>query len=574
MAAMKPRTGDGPLEVTKEGRGIVMRVPLEGGGRLVVELNAEEATASVTPSRTSSADRGHARAAARPGLAARVRPQPRAAAPDRRRRGLGLPGPPGRGRRRSLGPGADEAGDALGVDLLAALEASRATGRTGEVTAVPVVPPRPRTADGRPRAARRRRRADRRPTSVAPAPPWPAPPRTAPASSPRSRRSPPTRASAPSSSARCSARSPSTGAPTGPAGATGRPDRARRRGRRRRRRRARPGDRARRRRLALTHPGDRPGQPQDPGLAGRAGRRGRRGTPASRCRSGTTQRLEAEGFGGILAVGGGSVNAPRLIRMDYTPRGRHQAHAHGGAGRQGHHLRHRRPRHQAQRGHADDEARHERRRRGASPPWLRSRDVDCPVRVVGLVPAAENAVSGSAMRPGDVITPLRRSHLRGQQHRRRGPPRAGRRDGVRRRRARADRPRRHRHPDRRDEGGARPVDRRLLRQPRGPGRPAARPRRPTSGENALADAAGRRLRGQGRLQASPTATTPPAAPARSPPRCSSSTSPATCRGPTSTSPPPPSRRPTATSGPPARAASGPRLLLSWLGSDDPLAGIV
>ena len=42
---MKPRTGDGPLEVTKEGRGVVMRVPLAGGGRLVVELNAEEATA-------------------------------------------------------------------------------------------------------------------------------------------------------------------------------------------------------------------------------------------------------------------------------------------------------------------------------------------------------------------------------------------------------------------------------------------------------------------------------------------------------------------------------------------------
>jgi len=45
MAAMKPRTGDGPLEVTKEGRGIVMRVPLEGGGRLVVELSAAEAGA-------------------------------------------------------------------------------------------------------------------------------------------------------------------------------------------------------------------------------------------------------------------------------------------------------------------------------------------------------------------------------------------------------------------------------------------------------------------------------------------------------------------------------------------------
>ena len=44
MAAMKPRTGDGPLEVTKEGRGIVMRVPLEGGGRLVVEMTPDEAT--------------------------------------------------------------------------------------------------------------------------------------------------------------------------------------------------------------------------------------------------------------------------------------------------------------------------------------------------------------------------------------------------------------------------------------------------------------------------------------------------------------------------------------------------
>ena len=43
MAAMKPRTGDGPMEVTKEGRSLIMRVPLEGGGRLVVELKADEA---------------------------------------------------------------------------------------------------------------------------------------------------------------------------------------------------------------------------------------------------------------------------------------------------------------------------------------------------------------------------------------------------------------------------------------------------------------------------------------------------------------------------------------------------
>jgi hypothetical protein len=39
---MKPRTGDGPMEVVKEGRGYILRLPLEGGGRLVVEMNADE----------------------------------------------------------------------------------------------------------------------------------------------------------------------------------------------------------------------------------------------------------------------------------------------------------------------------------------------------------------------------------------------------------------------------------------------------------------------------------------------------------------------------------------------------
>ena len=43
MAAMKPRTGDGPLEAVKEGRLIIVRVPLEGGGRLVVSINDAEA---------------------------------------------------------------------------------------------------------------------------------------------------------------------------------------------------------------------------------------------------------------------------------------------------------------------------------------------------------------------------------------------------------------------------------------------------------------------------------------------------------------------------------------------------
>jgi Protein of unknown function (DUF3117). len=45
MAAMKPRTGDGPLEVEREGRSIVVRIPVEGGGRLVMELDDAEVTA-------------------------------------------------------------------------------------------------------------------------------------------------------------------------------------------------------------------------------------------------------------------------------------------------------------------------------------------------------------------------------------------------------------------------------------------------------------------------------------------------------------------------------------------------
>ena len=43
MAAMKPRTGDGPMEAVKEGRLIIVKVPREGGGRLVVSVDDAEA---------------------------------------------------------------------------------------------------------------------------------------------------------------------------------------------------------------------------------------------------------------------------------------------------------------------------------------------------------------------------------------------------------------------------------------------------------------------------------------------------------------------------------------------------
>ena len=42
MAAMKPRTGDGPLEAERDIHGTTLRMPLEGGGRLVRELDDDE----------------------------------------------------------------------------------------------------------------------------------------------------------------------------------------------------------------------------------------------------------------------------------------------------------------------------------------------------------------------------------------------------------------------------------------------------------------------------------------------------------------------------------------------------
>jgi len=40
-AALKPRQGDGPLSVTREGRGALILIPLEGGGRLALEVSTE-----------------------------------------------------------------------------------------------------------------------------------------------------------------------------------------------------------------------------------------------------------------------------------------------------------------------------------------------------------------------------------------------------------------------------------------------------------------------------------------------------------------------------------------------------
>lgn len=42
MAAQKPRTGEGPMECVREARHYVVRIPAEGGGRVVIALDATE----------------------------------------------------------------------------------------------------------------------------------------------------------------------------------------------------------------------------------------------------------------------------------------------------------------------------------------------------------------------------------------------------------------------------------------------------------------------------------------------------------------------------------------------------
>ena len=114
------------------------------------------------------------------------------------------------------------------------------------------------------------------------------------------------------------------------------------------------------------------------------------------------ERLADEGFGGIVGVGQGSVHPPRLVRLDYRPSRRARKVAHvvlvgkgitfdsGGLSIKG----------------RDAMMSMKRDMTGAG--VVRAvmgalGDLDCPVRVTGLLPLAENSVSGTSIRPGDVL---------------------------------------------------------------------------------------------------------------------------------------------------------------------------
>jgi len=115
------------------------------------------------------------------------------------------------------------------------------------------------------------------------------------------------------------------------------------------------------------------------------------------------QKLERDGFGGILAVGRASAQPPRLVRLDHRP-------SRGGV---------RKPPHVVLVGKGitfdtgglsikPGEAMVNMKRDMTGAAVVLSvmaalRELDCRLRVTGLLCLAENAIDGDALRPGDVI---------------------------------------------------------------------------------------------------------------------------------------------------------------------------
>jgi leucyl aminopeptidase len=112
--------------------------------------------------------------------------------------------------------------------------------------------------------------------------------------------------------------------------------------------------------------------------------------------------LARDGFGGIIGVGRASATPPRLVRLDYAPKR---------AGKKTPHVV------LVGKGITFDTGGLSIKSRDAMMTMKRDMtgagvvlsvlgalaDVDCPVRVTGLMPLAENAVGGSSTRPGDVL---------------------------------------------------------------------------------------------------------------------------------------------------------------------------
>ncbi len=114
------------------------------------------------------------------------------------------------------------------------------------------------------------------------------------------------------------------------------------------------------------------------------------------------KQLEDEGFGGIIAVGRASATPPRMFRLDYTPAkvsrrtptvvlvGKGITFDTGGLS--------------IKPGESMVNMKRDMTGGAVVMSVLAAlADVNCRVKVVGLVPAAENAIGGNAIRPGDVV---------------------------------------------------------------------------------------------------------------------------------------------------------------------------
>ena len=188
---------------------------------------------------------------------------------------------------------------------------------------------------------------------------------------------------------------------TGPRVPARTPDRGRRRWRRARG--PRPGARARRRRLALAAAGDSALQHQDPGVVRRPGPADREGRRAedSWCSTSTSWRPRASAASSPSAAGRRTRRG--CSSSSYTPAKSRRGTPHvvlvgkgvtfdsGGLSIKPGELM----------------ANMKRDMSGGAvvlAVLAALADVDCPVRVTGIIPLAENMISGDAMRPGDVIT--------------------------------------------------------------------------------------------------------------------------------------------------------------------------
>lgn len=117
------------------------------------------------------------------------------------------------------------------------------------------------------------------------------------------------------------------------------------------------------------------------------------------------RQLRERGFGGVVGVGQGASSPPRFVQLEYKPSGRRGA---------------RKIRHvvlvgkgitfdsgglSIKPGQSMVTMKRDMTGAGVVAAVMAALPVvECPVRVTGLLPIAENAVSGTSMRPGDVIS--------------------------------------------------------------------------------------------------------------------------------------------------------------------------